>query len=140
GAGASTYMEAQVVPFRLNVTDAGAGAFTFSVCRDFANGAVRGYLSLAPFDTSRSAAVGATITSPATGATQPFTAAATGGTVVIGTVTEVGGQGACGAGQRETQVSITITGTPTVAYVLWGGHLASPTDPGVGAGNGASQY
>ena len=52
GADASTYTEGDTVPFRLDVTSAGAGTFNFSVCRDYMDGAVRGYLSLAPYTTS----------------------------------------------------------------------------------------
>jgi len=52
---------------------------------------------------------------------------------------EVGGQGACSADYRETQLAIISFGAP-VAYLLWGGRLASPADPGVGAGNGAGSF
>ncbi|MEW6476258.1 MAG: hypothetical protein AB1679_28700, partial [Actinomycetota bacterium] len=144
GTGASTYEEGETVPFRLNVTSAGAGTFDFSVCRDYMNGDVRGYLSLQPYDTSFSGSaslLSGSETDAAEGSAQPFTGAAAVGSVYIDSVHEVGGQGACGAGQRETEVQITIAGGPggvvAGAYVLWGGRLASPADAGVGPANGA---
>ncbi|HKN90585.1 MAG TPA: hypothetical protein VJ622_09905, partial [Acidimicrobiia bacterium] len=146
GANASNYTEGDVVPFRLDVTTAGAGTFGFSVCRDYMNGAVRGYLSLQPYNTTLAADITSlVVTSPATGAAQPFTGAAVVGGVHIDSVNEVGGQGACDANQRETQVQITIDAgplgvAPVGAYVLWGGRLASPADAGVGPAHGASHF
>jgi hypothetical protein len=141
GQGASAYAEGASVPFRLDVTSAGPGTFDFSVCRDYADGSKRGYLSLTPYSTSRLPVLGAVVvTDAADGAAQPFTGAAAVGSVTIDAVNEVGGQGTCGAGQWETQVRITISGTSDDAFVLWGGRLASPADAGVGAGNGASQF
>src|SRR3989442_6241759 len=133
GTNNSDYEEGETVPFQLDVggLSTSGNPYTFSVCRDFQSGTKRGYLFLAPFNTSRAAAAGGTITST----NGPFS----GVNVTINSFTEVGGQGACPAGHRETQVSINSTGT-TTAFVLWGGHLASPIDPGVGAGNGASSY
>ena len=147
GANASAYKESETVPFRLDVTTAGAGTFNFSVCRDYMNGAVRGYLSLEPYTTSRLPVIDAlaTVTDPASGSAQPFTGAAVVGSVHIDSVHEVGGAGACGTNQRETQVQITIGAgplgaAPVGAYVLWGGRLASPSDSGVGPAHGASHF
>ena len=42
----------------------------------------------------------------------------------IDTVADSGAQGGCKAGDRE--VVVTITKQTGDAYVLWGGHLASP--------------
>ena len=147
GTNDSNYVEGDTVPFLLDVTSAGLGTYGFSVCRDYMNGTAFGYLSLMPYDTSRVPALAAVplVTDPAMGSLQPFTGAAAGGSVVIDSVHEVGGQGACKAGQRETQVQITIGAgpggvAPVDAYVLWGGRLASPIDAGVGAGDGASAY
>src|SRR5205085_5778428 len=109
-----------------------SGAYSFSICRDYQNGTKFGYLSLAKFNTSRAADPAGTITSNPAG---PFT----GVSITINSFVEVGGQGACNAGQRETQVNITSTGAAT-SFVLWGGHLASPIDAGVGQGNGAASY
>src|SRR2546426_2464343 len=133
GTNNSDYEEGETVPFQLDVggLSTSGNPYTFSVCRDFQSGTKRGYLFLAPFNTSRAAAAGGTITST----NGPFS----GVNITINSFTEVGGQGACQAGHRETQVSINSTGA-TTAFVLWGGHLASPIDPGVGAGNGASSY
>jgi len=130
--GNSDYGEGEVVPFRLDVgglpiTD---NPYTFSICRDYKNGANFGYLYLEPYDTSRSADSGGfTITNG------PFS----GVNVTITSYNEVGGPGVCNANEYETQVTLLSTGAET-AYVLWGGHLASPIDPGVGAGNGASSF
>ena len=145
GGGASTYEEGETVPFSLDVTSAGAGTFDFSVCRDFDNGAVRGYLSLEPYSTSRSPLVAGLVTEAASGSAQPFTGGALVGGVAIDSVTEVGGAGTCGSGQRETQVRITISdgplgADPAGAFVLWGGRLASPADAEVGPAHGASQF
>ncbi len=144
GANASTYKEGETVPFRLDVTTAGEGTFNFSVCRDFSDGSIRGYLGLTPVTTSRLPLIGAAITSSAS-AGQPFTGAALGGTVTIDSSHEVGGPGACGPNQHETQVQITVAGAvpgvaPLAAYVLWGGRLASPADAGVGPAHGASHF
>ncbi|MGH9008680.1 MAG: hypothetical protein ACRDYF_02405, partial [Acidimicrobiia bacterium] len=147
GTGASTYAEGETVPFRLDVTSAGVGTFDFSICRDYIGGDIFGYLRLEPYDTSFNGVLSlltGSITDAADGPDQPFTGAAVAGGVHIDSVNEVGGQGDCGAGQRETEVSITITGgplgEPVGAYVLWGGHLASPADPRVGGNHGAGQY
>ena len=141
GVGASTYAEGDTVPFRLDVTTAGLGTFDMTVCRDYQNGSTFGYLYLEPYNSSHIPQVTATsVTS--NGA---FTGVAAVGTVSIDSVTEVGGQGGCKAGQRETQVQISISNgpgdaAPVDAYVLWGGHLASPADAGVGVGHGAGYY
>jgi LPXTG-motif cell wall-anchored protein len=146
GQGASAYVEGDSVPFRLNVTSAGPGTFDFSVCRDYDGGTTRGYLSLMPYSTSRTPLLsGLLVTEAATGPAQPFTGGALVGGVSIDAVNELGNAGTCGAGQRETQVRITISAgplgvDPVGAFVLWGGRLASPADAGVGAGNGASQF
>jgi hypothetical protein len=147
GANASTYVEGETVPFRLDVSSAGAGTFSFSVCRDYMNGAVRGYLSLEPYTTSRLPVIAplVSVTSSAAGSAQPFTGAAVAGSVHVDSVNEVGGQGSCGSNQRETEVQITIGAgpgntAPVGAYVLWGGRLASPADAGVGPAHGASQF
>lgn len=141
GEGASTYAEGDTVPFRLDVTTAGPGTFDMTVCRDYQNGATFGYLYLEPYNSSHTPLVSAT-TVTSNGA---FTGAAAVGTVSIGSVTEVGGQGGCKAGQRETKVQVSISNgpggvAPVGAYVLWGGHLASPADAGVGVGHGAGYY
>ena len=141
GANAAHYAEGETVPFLLDVTSVGAGSWSFSLCRDYMDGANRGYLSLQPFNTSRTPVVA----SPITDALGAFSGAAAVGSVHIDSVNEVGGPGACGPDQRETQVQITIGAgsggaAPADAYVLWGGHLASPADAGVGIGHGASQY
>src|SRR2546425_7546397 len=137
GSSNSDYSEGEVVPFRLDVGGLATSGnpYTFSVCRDFQSGTKRGYLFLAPFNTSRAAAPGGTITST----NGPFN----GVNVTVNSVTEVGGQGTCGAGERQTMVSINSTGNAT-AFVLWGGHLAAPGDvfegQPVGAGNGAASF
>ncbi|TLY21390.1 MAG: hypothetical protein E6K68_06295 [Nitrospirae bacterium] len=135
GTSNSDYKEGEAIPFRLDVGGVAAGTYTFSVCRDFSNGTKRGYLFLAPFNTSRAATPGGTITST----NGPFS----GVNVTINSFTEAGGQGICNTGQRETQATITSTGAAT-AFVLWGGHLASPIDifesQQVGAGNGAASF
>src|SRR5256712_1298247 len=137
GSSNSDYTEGEVIPFRLDVGGLATSGnpYTFSVCRDFQSGTKRGYLFLAPVNTSRAAAPGGTITST----NGPFN----GVNVTINSVTEVGGQGGCGTGQRETAVSVNSTGNAT-AFVLWGGHLAAPGDvfegQPVGPGNGAASF
>jgi hypothetical protein len=152
GTNASNYREGETVPFLIDVTSAGVGTYSFSVCRDYKRNNAYGYLSLLPYDTNRVPLLPAVATSieAATGASQPFTGAAVGGSVHVVSAHEVGGQGICGNGQRETQLQITIGAgvgglAPIAAYVLYGGRLASPVDalPGggfVGIGNGASSY
>ncbi|HEV8263632.1 MAG TPA: Ig-like domain repeat protein [Gemmatimonadales bacterium] len=137
GTNNSDYSEGEVVPFRLDVGGLATSGnpYTFSVCRNFQSGTKRGYLFLAPFNTSRAAAPGGTITST----NGPFS----GVSVTINSVTEVGGQGACATGERQTMVSINSTNAQT-AFVLWGGHLAAPSDvfeaQPVGAGNGSASF
>src|SRR5205085_8690303 len=65
GTGNSDYKEGETVPFRLDVGGLATSGnqYTFSVCRDYENGPQRGYLFLAPFNTSRAAIPGGTITS-----------------------------------------------------------------------------
>jgi hypothetical protein len=152
GTNASNYREGETVPFLIDVTSAGVGTYSFSVCRDYMRNNAYGYLSLLPYDTNRipQLPVVATNIEAATGASQPFTGAAVGGSVHILSAHEVGDQGICAKGQRETQLQITIGAgvgglAPIAAYVLYGGRLASPVDalPGggfVGIGNGASSY
>ena len=131
GASNSDYHEGEVVPFRLDIgNQVDPGSYEFSVCRDYENGTKRGYLFLDAFNTSRAADPGGSIIST----NGPFS----GVNATIDSVNEVGGQGACQAGKRQSIVQITKDAGQ--AYVLWGGHLASPLDPGVGAGNSASSW
>lgn len=129
----SDYGEGEAVPFRLDVGSLSTGdnPYTFSVCRDYQNGTSFGYLNLKLYNTSRTADAGGTVTST----NGPFS----GVNINVDSFVEVGGSGICGANEHETQVTLTSSGAVT-AYVLWGGHLASPVDPGVGTGNGASSY
>jgi len=127
----SDYIEGETVPFRLEIpSKINAGSYRFSVCRNYADGARRGYLAIAPYNTSRPATPGGTIGSSNGG----FSAIS----ATIDSVTDVDAQGNCKAGDREAIV--TITKAAGTAYVLWGGHLASPLDAGVGAGNGAASW
>ena len=113
GANASNYTEGDVVPFRLDVTTAGAGTFGFSVCRDYMNGAVRGYLSLQPYNTTLAADITSlVVTSPATGAAQPFTGAAVVGGVHIDSVNEVGGHVGMLAGVMAVLIPFQREGEP----------------------------
>jgi prealbumin domain-containing protein len=141
----SGYVEGDVVPFRLTVTDAGNTAAgttsTFSICRDFEDPGMNGYLFVDDYNKTKSPALG--------GATLGNTmshvmAAGVGATVTIVSVTDdtTPTTGDCAAGERETEVEFTIAGLDADgdrAYILWGGHLASPFDTGV-AGDGASAY
>ncbi len=140
------YAEGDVVPFRVTITDAGNSApgdtFTFSICRDFENDddpAANGYLFIDDYDTTVSPDLeGATRGNTING----VTAAGDGATVTILSVvddnTPTGGD--CGSEQRETEVVLTVSGLSgnDEAYVLWGGHAASPFDEGVTVG--ASAY
>jgi len=129
--GNSNYAEGDVVPYRVDMTanqiNTGV-AYDAVVCRDYNNGTIRGFLNLAPYNTSRAATAGGTITSTS--------GAFSGVNVTINSVTETNAQGSCAAGERETLVNVTKTAAS--AYVLFGGYLASPDD--VGAGNGASEW
>ncbi|HLB22558.1 MAG TPA: hypothetical protein VJP07_00540 [Dehalococcoidia bacterium] len=127
----SDYIEGEAVPFRLVIpSGVGPGQYMFSVCRNYENGTRRGYLYLAPYDTDRPAAPGGAV-----GSTSGNFSAVN---ATIDAVNEVEARGACKAGDRETIV--TITKATGEAYVLWGGHLASPLDPGVGPGNSAAAW
>jgi hypothetical protein len=128
-ANNSDYIEGQVVPFRLVIpSNIDAGSYGFSVCRNYEDGERRGYLFHAPFNTDRAADPGGTIVSTQDG----FSAV----NATLVSVTDVGGRGDCKAGDRQEIVS--IEKNAGAAYVLWGGHLAAPDDPGVGAGNSAA--
>lgn len=105
-------------------------ACTSSPCRNYEDGSRRGYLYIAPYNTDRPAEPGGSIGSSLDG----FSAV----NATIDTVADSGAQGGCKAGDRE--VVVTITKQDGDAYVLWGGHLASPLDTGVGAGNGAASW
>jgi|CXWL01.1.fsa_nt_gi hypothetical protein len=127
----SDYMEGEAVPFRLEIpSKIDAGVYQFSVCRNYEDGARRGYLFIAAYNTDRPATPGGTIGSSVDG----FSAV----NATIDAVADSGAQGGCKAGDRE--VVVTITKQTGDAYVLWGGHLAAPLDPGVGAGNGAASW
>ena len=89
--GNSNYSEGDVVPYRLDLTHnniQNGTSYTFSICRDYANGSVKGFLNLATFNTDRAATAGGAITST-NGAIQ-------GVNVTISSVVEVAAQGACG--------------------------------------------
>jgi len=125
----SDYAEGETVPFRLVVPQqVDPGTYEFSVCRNYDDGERRGYLYHSPFDEDRPADAGGAIAS-----TQDGFAAVN---ATLDAVTDLGARGACKAGDRET--TVVITKGDGIAYVLWGGHLASPADSGVGAGNGAA--
>jgi len=127
----SDYVEGQVVPFRLEIpANVNADSYQFSVCRNYEDGTRRGYLYHAPFNTDRPADPGGTISS-----TQDGFAAVN---ATLDSVADAGGQGICKSGDREA--AVTITKNEGIAYVLWGGHLAAPDDPGVGAGNSAAYW
>jgi hypothetical protein len=127
----SDYMEGETVPFRLEIlSKIDPGSYQFSVCRNYSDGVRRGYLAIAPYNTSRPATPGGTIGSSNDG----FSAI----NATIDSVTDVAAQGNCKVGDHESIV--TITKAAGDAYVLWGGHLASPLDAGVGAGNGAASW
>ena len=146
GSSNSTYKEGDAVPFRLTIpnnTPVSDNPVEFSVCRDYSNGTKRGYLYLDSFDKYQPAAdAGGAIT-----ATTPLpNGLMSGVNVTFNSVTEVGGQGGCNAGQRETQISVNLSAA-TPRYVLWSGHLAKasdvkPNEGGaiVGAGNSAGSY
>ena len=138
------YSEGDVIPFRLDLSGLSTTeTYRVNICREFQNGTHYGFLFLDEFDT-----------------TVPLTNAEAGGTVVDQpdafagvntTVTNVntvnGTGGICGPQERLVQVDVTVS-SATTAYLLWGGHLASPIDqvPGapagtiVGFGNGAGSY
>jgi hypothetical protein len=121
GTNNSDYHEGQTVPFRLDLTGVPAGAYVFSICRDYReSGGAFGYVSLSPFTTSRAATHG-TITSTS----GPFSAE----NATITSEVETNGPGGCGATAFETVIQLTITGTPTSAFLYWGGRLAAPGDP-----------
>ncbi|MBI5948262.1 MAG: hypothetical protein HY875_09000, partial [Chloroflexi bacterium] len=129
GAHNSSYAEGETVPFRLDVSGVPLGQYTFPVCRDYSNGTEFGYNFHTPFETTETTTHGAI-----TSTLGNFSAEGATVDIVAGGNT----QGVCNADHRETTVTITITAA--TAFVYFGGHLAAPTDPGVGFGNGASQY
>jgi hypothetical protein len=109
------------------------GSYEFSVCRDYQNGTKRGYLFLDAFNTNRAADPG-----PGGTPTPPYK----GFSGVNATIDSVEDSGDCGGegGVVGKETIVQITKGAGQAYVLWGGHLASPLDPGVGDGNGASSW
>lgn len=109
----SDYSEGEVVPFRLVFRGNVGTQYQFSICRNYQNGNVRGYLFLDSYNASRAANPGGTINS-----TNGFFS---GINVTIDSVNEVGGQGACSAGDRETIVTITKGSNSGDSYILWGG-------------------
>ncbi|MDD5415869.1 MAG: hypothetical protein PHE48_02575 [Candidatus Daviesbacteria bacterium] len=130
----SNYLEGETVPFELDLgkISTSGNPYTFSICRDYQSGSHFGYISLQLFNTSRAAVPDGAISTT----NNPFS----GSNISSINFTEVGGQGACSSGQRETQLSINVTSESVNTYLLWGGRLASPSDLGVGAGNGSSSY
>src|ERR1051326_7109751 len=102
GAVVNEYTEGQTVPFRLDVSKVPDGTYSFSICRDFTTNPpsdIRGYLFLAPYNTTLTPVIGAPITSTLGN----FSGAANGGTVTIDSANEVSAQGACNnAGELET--------------------------------------
>ena len=136
----SNYKEGETVPFRieLGTLATNGNPYSAAICRDYQTGTVFGYTQLLPFNTSRAATPGGTITSLSTVGAWPA-GTFQGVNITITGVTETGGPGACGGTQRETIVTFTSSGSGP-QYLLWGGRLSTPTDPGVGFGNSASFY
>ena len=135
GQSNSSYTEGQVIPFRLDVGGIAAGTYTFSVCRDFSDGAspaTYGYLRLAPFETDYTTDAGTT--------TLSGDFSYTGGISSL-TGTDTGTQGGCDAGHVETDVTFTTDGTAN-QFVYWGGYLAAPLDavPAPGSGTVGFQH
>jgi len=132
GSSNSDYKEGEIVPFRLDMgkLSTSSNPYKFSICRDYQDGTKKGYLSLMPYNTSRSATPGGTIS---------YTEIPISGINISDiAVNEVGAQGSCASGERETQLYFYVQSSSLDSYLLWGGELASPLD--AGAGNGASQY
>src|SRR5690242_12022264 len=50
GNNDSSYVEGDTVPFLLDVTSAGPGTYSFSICRDYTDNGAFGYLSLQKYD------------------------------------------------------------------------------------------
>jgi hypothetical protein len=139
GSSNSDYAEGETVPQRLELGGIDDGTYDVTICRDFSNGTKRGYLYLDDFDTSRPADPGGTIIS----SMGPFD----GVFVTINSFVDNNLQGPCDAGALATSVNITIDKEGgSIAYLLWGGHLAAPgdTDPVsmtlIALGNGAASY
>ena len=133
-ANNSDYKEGETIPFRieLGTLNTSGNPYTAKICRDYQQpDGTSGYTTLQPFDTSRAATPGGTITSTA----GPFS----GVNINNLSFNETGGPGACGSTQRETVVTFNATANGP-QYLLWGGRLASPIDPGVGVGKSASFY
>ena len=132
-ANNSDYKEGETVPFRLELgtLTLTGNPYTTSICRDYQLGnGVFGYTTLQPFNTSRAATPGGTVISTS--------GAFSGVNIVITSVTEVGGPGACGnATQRETIVTF-VASAVGPQFLLWGGRLASPNDAGVAIDKSAS--
>ena len=135
-ANNSDYAEGETVPFRLELgTLATSGnPYTAPVCRDYqlASG-VFGYTILQPFNTSRAATAGGTVSSTS----GPFSGVNLTITGVNETGTSAFGGFDCGSTQRLTIVTFNVSASGP-QFLLWGGRLASPVDPGVGSGKSAS--
>jgi hypothetical protein len=130
----SAYSEGETVPFRLEMRKVSSGYYKFSICRDYENTDIKGYLHLNPYNTSRSPIIAEVINSYSD---QNIFAGINIDAILFN---EIGGQGDCNAGSRETQVYFNVMDENKDTFLYWGGHLASPTDTEVGEGKGASQY
>lgn len=139
----SDYGEGETVPFRLAVSALDNGSYDFEVCRQFENSGSYGYLVLAPYNTSRAADPGGTITSTS--------GSLSGVNVTVTVVLEDPRVRTCPEGAYvKTRVTIELNkaNSSDPAYVLWGARLAKPGDaiPGtdpveyVPAGKGASSF
>lgn len=130
----SNYSEGETIPFELDMgkLNTSGNPYTFSVCRDYQSGTHFGYVSLQPYNTSRPATPDDSISTT----NSPFS----GSNITTIAFTELAAQGACSTGQRETQLSITVTDSTINTYLLWGGKLAAPGQDSVTIGNGASSY
>lgn len=135
GAINSGYREGDSVPFQVKVNGL-TGSYYLRICRDFQNGAKRGYYYLTAYNVT----VSPTIIS---GTTSTF-GHILGVNVTVTGEYETGSAGSCNsADARETLVTFTATGAAT-ASIYYGARLAAPGDTlgaeTVGIGNGASQF
>lgn len=135
-ANNSDYSEGETVPFRLELgtLNTSGNPYTANICRDYQLGnGVFGFTTLQPYDTSRAAAPGGTVTSTS----GPFS----GVNITITSVNETGASSSgavnCGATQRLTIVTFNVSASGP-QFLLWGGRLASPADPGVAETKSAS--
>ena len=140
-SGNSNYSEGESVPFRLKISNADTDTnYSLRVRYDFKDGAKRGYDYLTSYDLNRSSNVPGgspdDVESIPTDGSLGFSQIPGNFALWDGSFVGVP-SGPTVSGDRK-YYELTIDPSSSTVYLFWGGHLASPTNWGVG--NGATSY